>query len=59
MQIVIDTKLKKIFHNKKEIPIDPFVALEMAPVGTKLEIITNYDNDDSHVSLMINIPEIK
>ena len=55
---MIDTKKKKIFHNNKEIPLDPFVALEMAPVGTTLEVVENYDENDTHVSLKMFIPAI-
>lgn len=58
MIVMIDTKKKKIFHNGKEIPLDPFVALELAPVGTRLEVIENYDETDSHVSLKLHIPEV-
>lgn len=56
MIIKIDTENRQVLHNGKIIPIDPFVALSMAPIGSMIEVIEEL-NEDSIVTLKMTMPE--
>ena len=56
MIIKVDIENKRILHNGKIIPIDPFVALSMAAVGAKIEVIEELD-ENAVVTLKITMPE--
>lgn len=56
MIIKIDTENQRILHNGKIIPINPFTALAMGAVGTRIEIIEEL-NEDSVVTLKLTMPE--
>jgi hypothetical protein len=54
LNVSIDTQKKKIVHNGKEITLDLFFALDVAPVGTSLEIVSN---ESGIVTVKVHIPE--